>query len=291
MASQASVGNQLNKKLNVISNEKLMKIIRDMMYDESIVYLKVDVKIEDDDIVYVLHYNYNIIGYERADCGDRETRNISFSYYDIDDPDKQFYDTGSYFFDDPQLLRSDDDIYKKLLLKKFVLLSFIYEYRHDIKLNEKSSDLIYDQLKRVESTLFVKLHGNINDSMIGPDFKEVLYEFLGKVLIKSIEYKSYHTTLNFTTFEEEKIEPTLEPKSEVEINKELDSKLSKLCLESEINKDIDSKLKALGLKLEETEELSKEPEETDFRDPKKSLKSYGIIKPTPTPSLPLLFRP
>lgn len=270
MASQSSVGKKLNEELKVFSNEKRMKIIRDIMYDVSTLYLNVDVKIEEDDIVHVLHYNYNMIGYERADCGDRETRNISFSYYDIDDHDapdgpKQFYDTGSYFFDDPQLLRSDDDIYKKLLLKKFVLLSFVYEYRYDIKLNQKSSDLIFDQLKRVESHLFVKLHGNIDDSKMDTaqdDFKDALYEFLGNVLIKSIEYKSYYTALNWTTFEDEKIEPTLEPKSEEQINKELDLKLSKLRLESEINKDIDSKLKVLGLKLEETEEK-------DFIDPKK----------------------
>ena len=289
MTSQASVGKKLNKELKVFSNEKLMKIIRGMMYDESIIYLNIDVEIEDHDIVYVLHYNYNMIGYEIADCGERETRNISFSYYDIHIPDKQFYDTGSYFFDDSQLLRSDDDIYKKLLLKKFALLSFVYEYRHDIKLNEKSSDLISDQLKRVESHLFVKLHGNINEDLLGTaqdDFKEFLYDFLGKELIKSIEYKSYHTTWNYSSMKEEKIEPTLEPKSEAQINKELDSILRKYCLESEINKDIDTKLEALGLKLEE-------PEETDFCEPKKSLKSYVIIKPTPTPSLrlPLPFRP
>lgn len=267
MTSQASVGKKLNKELKVFSNEKLMKIIRDIMYDESTLYLNVDVKIEEDDIVHVLHYNYNMIGYERADCGERETRNISFSYYDIDDhntPDgpKQFYDTGSYFFDDPQLLSSDDDIYKKLLLKKFALLSFVYEYRYDIKLNQKSTDIIFDQLKRVESHLFVKLHGNIKDSELGiaqDDFKDYLYEFLGNVLIKSIEYKSYYTALNWANFEEEKIEPTLEPKSEEQINKELDSKLNKLRFGSKINKDIDidSKLKILGLKLEETEETEK----------------------------------
>ena len=264
MSSQASVGKQLNEELKVFSNEKLMKIIRDMMYDVSTLYLNVDVKIEDHDIVYVLHYNYNMIGHERADCGKRETRNISFSYYDIDDfldsdKPKQFYDTGSYFFDDPQIMNSDNDIYKKLLLKKFALLSFIYEYRYDINLSEKSSDIISDQLKRVESHLFSKLHGNIDDSKLGAekdDFKDFLYEFLGKILIKSIEYKSYYTALNWATLKEEKVEPTLEPKSELEINQELDSQLAKYCIKPK-DLDIDSKLEALGLNLKEPTEFSK----------------------------------
>ena len=273
MASQVSIGRQMNKELKVFSNEKLMKIIRDMMYDHSTLYLKVDVKLEedptiDDDFTHVLHYNFNIIGYERADCGPRETRNISFSYYDLEDPDTKFYETGSYFFDDPQLMNSHSDTYKKLLLKKYALLSFIYEYRYDIKLNEKSSDLISDQIKRVESHLFFKFFENVNESINDPgseDFKEFLYSFLGKS-INSIQYSSHYTTLNWKTFKEEKLEPRLEPKSEAEIKKELDSKLKKLCLKPEIYKDIDLKLKALGLKLEEPE-----PEkETDFRDPKKN---------------------
>ena len=264
MALQASLGKQLNEELNVYSNEKLMKIIRDLMYDYSTLYLNVDVKIEDNDIVNVLHYNYNMIGYERADCGESETRNISFSYYDIDDfldsdKPKKFYDTGSYFFDDPQLMNSYDDIYKKLLLKKFVLLSFIYEYRYDIKLSEKSSDIISDQLKRVESHLFSKLYGNIDDSKLGTekdDFKDFLYEFLGKALIKSIEYKSYYTAYNWTMHKEEKIEPRLEPKSEAEINKELDLKLKNFALKPEDYLDLDLKLEVLDLNLKEPTEFS-----------------------------------
>ena len=275
MASQVTIERQMNKELKVFSNEKLMKIIRDMMYDHSTLYLKVDVKLEedpfiDDEFTHVLHYNFNIIGYERADCGPRETRNISFSYYDLEDPDTKFYDSkgGSYFLDDHQLMNSHSDTYKKLLLKKYALLSFIYEYRYDIKLNEKSSDKILDQLQNVESHLFFKFFKNVNESINDPgseDFKEFLYSFLGKS-INSIQYSSHYTTLNWTTFKEEKLEPRLEPKSEAEIKKELDSKLKKLCLKPEIYKDIDLKLKALGLKLEEPE-----PEkETDFRDPKKN---------------------
>ena len=260
MASQVSIGRQMNKELKVFSNEKLMKIIRDMMYDHSTLYLKVDVKLEedpfiDDEFTHVLHYNFNIIGYERADCGPRETRNISFSYYDLEDPDTKFYDSkgGSYFFDDHQLMNSHSDTYKNLLLKKYAFLSFIYEYRYDIKLNEKSSDIISDQIKRVESHLFFKFFKNVDKSINDPgskEFKDFLYSFLGK---NSIKYSSYYTTWNYGLSKEEKIEPRLEPKSEAEIKKELDSKLKKLCLKPEIYKDIDSKLKALGLKLEEPE--------------------------------------
>ena len=260
MASQVSIGRQMNKDLNVFSNEKLIKIIRDMMYDHSTLYLKVDVKLEedpfiDDEFTHVLHYNFNIIGYERADCGPRETRNISFSYYDLEDPDTKFYDSkgGSYFLDDHQLMNSHSDTYKKLLLKKYALLSFIYEYRYDIKLNEKSSDKILDQLQNVESHLFFKFFKNVNESINDPgseDFKEFLYSFLGKS-INSIKYSSYYTTWNYDLSKEEKIEPRLEPKSEEEINKELDRKLDLLNLKPGIYKDKDSKLKALGLNLEE----------------------------------------
>ena len=103
MASQVSIGEQINKELNVYSNEKLMNIIRKMMYDYSTLYLKVDVKIEedptiDDDFIHVLHYKFNILGHERANDGPRENSNISFSYFDEDFPDKEFYDTGSDFF-------------------------------------------------------------------------------------------------------------------------------------------------------------------------------------------------
>ena len=262
MASQVSVGRQMNKDLKVFSNVKLMKIIRDMMYDRSTLYLQANLKLEEDpfidnDFTHVLHYNFNIIGHERADGGPLETRNISFSYYDLKDPDTKFYDSkgGSYFFNDYQLMNSHSDIYKILLLKKYVLLSFIYEYRYDIKLNEKSSDIISDQIKRVESHLFFKFFKNVNESINDPgseDFKEFLYSFLGKS-INSIKYSSYYTTWNYGLSKEEKLEPRLEPKSEAEIKKELDSKLKKLCLKPEIYKDIDSKLKALGLKLEEPE--------------------------------------
>ena len=259
MADQASVGRQMNKELNVFSNEKLMKIIRDMMYDHSILYLKVDVKLEedptiDDDFTHVLHYKFNIIGYERADCGPRETRNISFSYHDLKDPDTKYYDSegGSYFFDDPQLIHSHSDTYKMFLLKKYALLSFIYEYRHDIKLNEKSSDKILNQLQNVESHLFFKFFKNVDEEINEPknkDFKEFLYSFLGKS-INSIQYSSYYTTWDYDLSKEVKVEPTLEPKSEAEINKELDSELKNFALKPKMYKDIDSKLEALGLKLE-----------------------------------------
>ena len=263
MSSQSSVEKQVNEELKVFSNKKLMKIIRNMMYDESIIYLDVDLAIEDGDFVYILHYNYNIIGHEIADAGELETKNISFSkcdtedFYNYDKP-KQIYQTGSYFFIDPKLMRSDEDIYKKVLLKKFALLSFVYEFRHDIKLNKKSSDLIYKQIKRVEKSLFLKFH---NDH-----FDEDLYKMLNKTPIKTIDYKSYHTSIEWigadATDEEisnhdyptVEVKPSLEPKSEEEINKELDKDLAALDLKPEMYKDIDSKLEALDLNLEEPTE-------------------------------------
>ena len=256
MASQVSIGRQMNEELKVFSNEKLMKIIRKGIYDDSTLYLKVDVKLEedpciDDDFTHVLHYNFNILGYEIADCDPREIRNISFSYHELDKPDTKFYENGSCFFDNPQLMNSHSDIYKLLLLKKYALLSFIYEYRFNLNLIKESSDEILDQLNNVESHLFFKFFKNVDEEINEPkykDFKEFLYSFLGKS-INSIQYSSYHTILNWTTMKEEKIEPLLEPKSEEEINKELDSDLKKLCLKPEIYQDIDSKLEALGLKL------------------------------------------
>ena len=233
MASQVSIGRQMNEELKVFSNEKIMEIIRKRIYDVSTIYLKVDVKLEedpciDDEFTHVLHCNFNILGYERADCGPRENRNISFSYHDLDDPDTKFYDNGSCFFDDPQLMNSHSDIYKLLILKKYALLSFIYEYRNNFNLSKESSDEILNQLENVESHLFFKFFKNVKED-INDDrgFKEFLYSFLGKS-IDSIIYRSYYTTLNWTTMKEEKIEPLLEPKSEEEINKELDADLKKI---------------------------------------------------------------
>ena len=260
MTSQVSIGRQMNEELKVFSNEKLMEIIRKRIYDDSTIYLKVDVKVKedpciDDEFVHVLHYNFNITGHERADCGPRENRNISFSYHELDideDEDKpkiNFYDNGSCFFDDYQLMNSHSDIYKLLLLKKYALLSFIYEYRNNFNLSKESSDEILNQLENVESHLFFKFFKNVKEDInTDKDFKEFLYIILGKS-INSIIYSSYHTALNWTTMKEEKIEPILEPKSEEEINKELDSDLKKYCLKPEKYQDIDSKLEALGLKL------------------------------------------
>ena len=189
MSLQSSVGKQVNEDLNVFSIEKLMSIIRDMMYDHSILYLKVDLKLEenphiDDDFVHVLHYNFNIIGNKRVNCGPRETKNISFSYHDLKDPDTKFYDSegGSYFFDDPLIMNSNSDIYKMCLLKHYVLLSFIYEYRHNLKLSNKSSDKIFDKLQDLESTLFFKFFKNVKEEINeteNKDFKDYLYIFFG----------------------------------------------------------------------------------------------------------------
>ena len=221
MENQVSIGRQMNEELKVFSNEKLMEIIRKEIYDDSILYLKVDVKIEEDPcnedyFAHVLHYNFNILGYEIADCGPREIRNISFSYHELDKPDPKFYENGSCFFDNPQLMNSHSDIYKLLLLKKYALLSFIYEYRINFKLSKESSDEILDQLNNLESHLFFKFFKNVSEEINEPKykgFKEFLYRFLGKCF-NSIQYSSYYTRWDYELSKEVKVEPTLEPKSE-----------------------------------------------------------------------------
>ena len=201
------------------SNENLIKIIRDMMYDLSILYLKVDINLEedpniDDDFSHVLHYNFNILGDAIGGfCPQRETMNISFSYHDINEPDTNYYDTkgGYYFFHDPHLLYSRSDINKKMLLKKYALLSFIYEYRYDINLNEKTSDIIYDKIKRLRSYIYFLFFKNKEDIDFGP-YTEKVDELSGKAK-NSIQYSSHFTIFNFRTYKKEKIKP----KSEAEI--------------------------------------------------------------------------
>ena len=223
MSLQASVGKQVNEELKVFSNEKLMSIIRDMMYVHSILYLKVDVKLEedpyiDDEFTHVLHYNFNILEYKRAGCGPLETRNISFSYHDLKDPNTKFYDSkgGSYFFDDPLIMNSNSDTYKRFLLKKYALLSFIYEFRHNLKLNKKSSDKILNQLQDVESTLFFKFYKDVNEEIYEPknkEFKKFLYISLGKY-INGITYSSYYTKWDYDLSKEVEVKPKLESETE-----------------------------------------------------------------------------
>ena len=231
MASQASVGKQVKEELKVFSIEKLMSIIRDMMEDYSTLYLKVDVKLEedpyiDDEFAHVLHYNFNIIGNKRVNCGPQETRNISFSYHNLDDPDTKFYDSkgGSYFFDDPLIMNSKSDIYKRCLLKHYTLLSFIYEYRHNLKLSNKSSDTIFDKLQDLESTLFFKFFKNVSEEINEPknkDFKDYLYSFLGKS-INAITYSSYYTKWDYDLSKEVEVKPKLETETETELIKILE---------------------------------------------------------------------
>ena len=224
MSLQAYVGKQINENIKVFSIENLMSIIRDMMEDYSTLYLKVDLKLEenpyiDDDFAHVLHYNFNVIGNKRVKCGPRETRNISFSYHYLDDPDTKFYDSegGSYFFDDPLIMNSNSDIYKRCLLKHYTLLSFIYEYRHNLKLSNKSSDKIFDKLQDLESTLFFKFFKNIKEEIINnpkkKDFKDYLYSFLGRS-INAITYSSYYTKWDYDLSKEVEVKPKLETETE-----------------------------------------------------------------------------
>ena len=200
------------------SNENLIKMIRDMMNNDFKLYLKVDVKLEekpsiDDGFSHVLHYNFNMLGGERDFAPKLETMNISFSYHDINEPDTNYYDTkgGYYFFHDPHLLYSRSDINKKMLLKKYALLSFIYEYRYDINLNEKSSDNIYDEIKMLKSYIYFLFFKNVGEIDWGP-YTEKIKELSGKAK-NSIQYNSHFEILNSRT---RKIE-IIKPKSEAEI--------------------------------------------------------------------------
>ena len=197
------------------NNENLIRIIRDMMNDVNNLYLKVDVKLEedpsiDDGFSHVLHYNFNMLGGKRDFCPQRETINISFSYHDINKPDTNYYDTkgGYYFFHDPHLLYSMSDVNKKMLLKTYALLSFIYEYRYNLSLNEKSSDFILSSLKYLKKHLLFVFLKKEKFEYACDD--EKLNELLGKTK-NSIQYSSDFTILNLRTPKK------IKPKSEAEI--------------------------------------------------------------------------
>ena len=243
MAHQLSVGKNLNKKLKVFSNKKLMVIARDMLYHASTAYLKTEVKIEKENKrVYVLHYHYNLIEEDSADCGPRETRNIRFSYFNPEFPGKEFYSNGSecLFFDDPELLNDFSDVYKMLLLKKYTLLSFICEYRFITNYNKNSLDIIVDQLKKVEDELLFRfnnvftVYGYYDDN----DAQDYIEFHKSDYPVKSIEYKSNYTAWDSRFFKDTKVETEL--------------------TENQL------KLELKPLSQEETEET----EETDFQDPK-----------------------
>lgn len=223
MSLQVSIERQINEDLKFFSIENLISIIRDMMYDHSTLYLKVDLKLEenphiDDDFAHVLHYNFNIIGNKRVNCGPLETRNISFSYHHLDDPNTKFYgsENGSYFFDDPLIMNSKSDTYKRWLLKKYTLLSFIYEYRHNLNLSKKSSDNILNKLQDLEATIFFKFSKNIKEEIINnpkkKKFKDYLYIFLGKSK-NAITYSSYYTKWDYGLSKEVEVKPDIEEKT------------------------------------------------------------------------------
>ena len=197
------------------SNKNLIKMIRDMMNNDFKLYLKVDVKLEekpsiDDGFTHVLHYNFNMLGGETGFCS--ETMNISFSYHDKNEPDTNYYDTkgGYYFFNDPHLPYSSSDSNKKMLLKKYALLSFIYEYRYEINLNEKTSDNIYDKIKRLRSYIYFLFFKNADEIDWGP-YTAKVDELSGKAK-NSIQYSSHFNIFNSKTLEIE----IIKPKSEAE---------------------------------------------------------------------------
>ena len=194
MVDQASVGNNLNKKLKVFSNEKLMKVARNILYHASTAYLTTELKIEKDKRVYVLHYHYNLIEEDSADCGPRETRNILFSYFDPEFSGKEFYSNGSecLFFDNPQLINDFGDTYKKVLLKKFTLLSFINEYSCITNLGEMSLNIISEQLKKVKDELLFRFNHVFTEYNYYDNNKAQDYTKFHKsnYPLKSIEYKS-----------------------------------------------------------------------------------------------------
>ena len=201
-----------NDDIISLNNNDIISLIRkELMKDVNRLYLKVDVKIEDpsvDDIFsHVLHYNFNILG---GNCPKKETINFSFSYHEINKPDINYYDTkgGYYFFNDPYLLYSLKDGNKKMLLKKYALVSFIYEYRYNLSLNKESLDYILSYLKRLkEHILFVFLK---KESFEDACNDKKLTELLGKTK-NSIQYSSDFTILNLSTHKK------IKPKSEAEI--------------------------------------------------------------------------
>ena len=211
MANQHSVGNNLNKKLKVFSNEKIIKIAHDMLYHSSTAYLKTEVKIEKDKRLYLLHYHYNLIEFNSADCGPRETRNIRFSYFDPEFPGKEFYSNGSecLFFDDPELLNDFSDVYKMLLLKKFTLLSFIYEFINNTNINEKLRIVISNQLKRIKKELLFRFNNvftvySYYDNNEAQDYTEY---HKSDYPVKSINYKSNFIAWNDKVSDYTKVEP------------------------------------------------------------------------------------
>ncbi len=213
MVHQASVGKHLNKKLKVFSNQKLMNIATDMLYHNSIAYLKTEVKIEKEGKCYVLHYHYNLIEDNVADCGELETRNIAFSYLDPEYPNKEFYSTGTecLFFDDPQLLHDFSDTYKKLLLKKYTLLSFIYEYKNNTNFDEKTKNVIFNQLKRVKNELLFRFNNEVTlyDFIEDSETQDYVKFHKSEYPVKSLEYKSNYIEWNGGVEYDIKIEPNV----------------------------------------------------------------------------------
>ena len=196
------------------NRDLIMLIRREIMKNFNTLYLKVDVKIEDpsvDDVYsHVLHYNFNILNSKYYKL---ETINVSFSYHEINKPDINYYNTegGYYFFKDPHLfhsLYSLHDSNKLMLLKRYALLSFIYEYRYNLSLDEKSSDNILSYLKRLKKhILFVFLKKETFEDACND---KKLNELLDKTK-NSIQYSSDFNILNLSTSKK------ITPKSEAEI--------------------------------------------------------------------------
>ena len=254
MVHEAFVGKNLNKKLKMISNKKLMDIARNMLYHNSIAYLTTELKIEKDKRVYVLHYHYNLIEDNIADSNDRETRNITFSYFDPEYPDKEFYSNGSecLFFDDPQILNDLCDTFKKLLLKKYTLLSFICEYSFITSYNEKSLDIIVDQLKKVEKELLFRFnnvftaYGYYDDSY-AQDYTEF---HKSDYPVKSIKYYSNYIAWCDRVSDFSNVKTVLREDQEI------------LQLKTLTQEETEEETQ------EETEEETEETEETDLKYPK-----------------------
>ena len=236
MANQASLGRHLVTILDVFSNERLLKISRKMLYHATVAYLKTEVKIVKNNLLYVLHYHYNLIEEDTADCGPRETMNIAFSYFDPDYPEKEFYTTGSecIFFNDPQLIHEISDTYKKLLLKKFTLLSFINEYASITTFDQNSKDIISDQLKRIKEELLFRFnnvftgYGFLNDN----DGKHYVEHHKSDYPVKSLEYKS-----NYIAWDNSKVDSNDEKLLKIEI-KQIEPTLKQLEAIKQIRKKI-----------------------------------------------------
>ena len=105
------------------------------------------------------------------------------------------------------------------LLKHYTLLSFVYEYRHNLRLSNKTSDKIFNKLEYLESTLFFEFFKNVKEKE--PKNEDYLYSLLVRNK-NSITYTSYYTKWDYDLSKEVVLKPKLETETETELIKILE---------------------------------------------------------------------